>query len=260
MATFQIDFFSKSLNRAVPLTACLPVDRKDDPNAIIKPFKSLYLLNGYTESNFAWQNITNIPQLAQKYNIAIFMPAGENSFYLDDVTRMAYYGRYIGEELVSFTREVFKLSDKKEDTILGGLSMGGYGSARNGLKYSETFGAIISLSSAFIIDNLTKITPEQNDSSFSYEFFAHTFGTPSELLGSDVDPKFLAKNLLDNGAKLPKFYIACGTEDFLLDENRDYVDYLKKIDFPHTYVEGPGAHEHSYWDEYIKKALDWYFE
>ena len=48
------------------------------------------------------------------------------------------------------------LSHKRVDTFIGGLSMGGFGALRNGLKYSDTFGSIISLSGALHIDNMPK--------------------------------------------------------------------------------------------------------
>lgn len=55
------------------------------------------------------------------------MPFGENKFYVDHPQSNAYFSKFIGEELVSFTRRSFPLSTKREDTFIGGLSMGGYG-------------------------------------------------------------------------------------------------------------------------------------
>ena len=44
--------------------------------------------------------------------------------------------------------------EKKEDTFIAGLSMGGYGAIRNGLKYHDTFGYIAGLSSAMILEKM----------------------------------------------------------------------------------------------------------
>ena len=49
---------------------------------------------------------------------------------------------------MEFTRRTFPLSSKREDTFIGGLSMGGFGAIVNGLKHPETFGAVCALSSA----------------------------------------------------------------------------------------------------------------
>ncbi|MNO08549.1 hypothetical protein D3C81_2312620 [compost metagenome] len=51
--------------------------------------------------------------------------------------------------------------------------------------------------------------------------------------------------------------MACGTEDFLLRENREYHAFLKDQGIEHTYVEGPGTHDWNFWNEYIEKAFKW---
>lgn len=90
------------------------------------------------------------------------MPSGENRFYLDDEKSGELYGEFIGKELVEFTRKLFPLSDKREDTFIAGLSMGGYGAIRNGLKYAENFGCVIGLSAALVqIRGRTRTTPRR---------------------------------------------------------------------------------------------------
>jgi S-formylglutathione hydrolase FrmB len=51
--------------------------------------------------------------------------------------------------------------------------------------------------------------------------------------------------------------LCCGTEDFLLQANRDYRDFLQKEEIDFTYEEGPGSHDWDFWDTYIKRVLDW---
>ena len=76
------------------------------------------------------------------------MPTGENKFYCDSEISGDRYGKFIAEDLVEFTRDTLPLSRKREDTFIGGLSMGGFGSIVNGLRHPETFGCITALSSA----------------------------------------------------------------------------------------------------------------
>ena len=66
-------------------------------------------------------------------------------------------------------------------------------------------------------------------------------------------------NFKDLKAKkeLPKLYFACGTEDGLIDANRDYVAFLKKNGVECTFIEAPGVHDWNFWDEHIKLAMDW---
>lgn len=163
MAIMEINFYSKRLKRSTTLMAVLPVDRFDrsfSKKSDVDSLKVLYLLHGYAGNHMDWLYGAQIVELSLKYNVAIFMPCGENSFYLDDEDREAYYSEYIGNELIEFTRNVFPIPEDREKTFIGGLSMGGYGALRNGLKYHKIFGGIIALSSALIIHKIAGITPD----------------------------------------------------------------------------------------------------
>ena len=151
MALLQVNFVSSSLKRTVPIQVILPVDKifgDADSNADPAPFKTLYLLHGLLGNYTDWVSNTRIQQWAEAKNLAVVMPSGDNSFYIDQLTPNNDYGNFIGKELVEITRKMFPLSRKREDTFIAGLSMGGYGAIRNGLTYGETFSHIAGLSSA----------------------------------------------------------------------------------------------------------------
>ena len=56
---------------------------------------------------------------------------------------------------------------------------------------------------------------------------------------------------------LPKLWIGCGTEDFLLEETREFVSTLEEAGHEHEVTYTPGAHEWAVWDEYVRRFLDW---
>ena len=136
MALIKVDFLSKYLMRTVSFQAIIPVDNFDETtyNQEVKPFKTLYLLHGIFGNDTDWVSGTRIQDWANDYNLAVIMPAGENKFYLDNNYSGESWGKFIGEELVTFTRKLFPLSNKREDTFIAGLSMGGHGALINGLK------------------------------------------------------------------------------------------------------------------------------
>lgn len=258
MAILQVSYYSKAIQREVTFNALIPMDTMESPDRPKigdKPMKSLYLLHGYSGSFTDWISFTRIRELSSKHHIAVFMPAGENHFYLDDVDKRALYGEYVGDELVKYTRDMFPLSDRKEDTIIGGLSMGGYGAIRNGLKYAQNFGSIIALSSALITYNIQNASPDYTDGVGDYNYFTRVFGDLNKLSGSDKDPEALIMNLKKKNKAIPNIYMACGTEDFLLDTNKKFRDFLNKEDIKFTYVEAPGEHTWDFWNEYIEKGL-----
>ena len=263
MATFQIDFYSNALKRIAPMTVILPIEKPDLPGIELKDradsFKTIYLLHGFSGSNNDWLNGSRIEFLARIYGVAVVMPAGENSFYLDDKILNCYYERLVCEEVIEFTRKVFPLSDKREDTTIAGLSMGGYGALRNGLKHSETFGNIFAFSSALLIDKLNDMKEDDPNPMAPYSYYCHVFGDLSKAVGSDIDPKALAKGLVDSKKELPKIFMACGSEDFLIEPNRDFDKYLSSIGYEHEYRESPGVHNWAFWDSYIEKAMEWLY-
>ena len=259
MAVMDVNFFSNCLMRNVTYRAIIPLDGPIAPGERTRgreEFKTLYLLHGITGNYTDWTYCSRAVQLAEKFKIAIIMPSGDNSFYVDNEKNLSFYGEYIGRELVEETRKLLPLSDKREDTFIGGLSMGGYGALRNGIKYSDTFGAVAGLSSAFAVG----LASAPDDPEFFFRkrsYFESIFGDITKLPGSDKDPEALIDNLLKEGKPIPRLFIACGTEDFLLEYNRDFRDYLIDRNVDHTYHESRGGHDWIFWDQYLEKVLRW---
>lgn len=259
MAIIEVNFISKCLMRTVTFNAIIPVDKfgPQAENAEQKPLKTLYLLHGIFGNYTDWVNGTRIQALAEANDLAVIMPSGENRFYLDDEKSGELYGEFIGKELVEFTRKLFPLSDKREDTFIAGLSMGGYGAIRNGLKYAENFGCVIGLSAALVHDTWKDADNSAPIFTFRRNYYEAIFGEYDKVKGSDKDPKALLLKLKEEGRPVPKMYLCCGTEDGLITANRDFRDFLNENGVDLTYVEGPGKHDWVFWDTYIKKVLDW---
>lgn len=260
MALIQAHYLSQALKRTVSIQVILPVDTWTSPGQKArkaKPFKTLYLLHGLFGYNGDWISGTRIQRWAENKNLAVVMPSGENGFYLNQPNSGDDYNTFIGEELLAMTRSMFPLSHKREDTFIAGLSMGGYGAIQNGLKYAHNFSYIAGLSSAFVLEavqhGLFK-EPIANEK--------EAFGNIEAAKGTEKDLQFLAKQLKDKLKKdpfhsFPKLYIACGTEDRLLNANRDYRDFLLKEKIEHVYVESGGDHNWDYWDKTIQDVLAW---
>jgi len=253
MAFIDVNFDSKALNRQVTYKAIIPAEQSE-PNT---KFKTLYLLHGITGDNSNWLILSRVILTALRNKLAVIMPSGDNSFYVDQEAMGNNYGEYIGKELVEETRKLFPLSDKREDTFIGGLSMGGYGAFRNGLKYHDTFGAIIGLSSALIMDIILNSTDDADWKFLKRSYYQAVFGDLSKLKGSDNDIEALVLNIKNNNGKMPRIYMACGTEDELISNNREFRDFLLHNQVDNSYEEGPGVHDWKFWDLYINKAINW---
>ena len=257
MALIQVNFVSKSLMRTVPIQVILPVDKfslSDKPLREAKPFKTLYLLHGIFGNYTDWVTNTRIQKWAEAKNLAVVMPSGDNAFYVDNPDSGNLYGEFIGKELVEITRRMFPLSRKREDTFIAGLSMGGYGAVHNGLKYHATFSHIATLSGA-----LHLFEPDMLDELVKNNRF---LGDAETAARSDKNPRVLLQQIrelreTDPTVEFPKIYQTCGTEDFLLESNRTFKKLFEENGFDLTYVESPGDHNWDFWDEYIRKVMDW---
>lgn len=260
MALIQVNFMSQSLMRTVQVQVIFPVDKltlSGMPKREEKPYKTLYLLHGVFGNCTDWITGTAIQRWAEEKNLAVVMPSGDNMFYVDQEAGHNYYGEFIGKELVEITRKMFPLSHGREDTFIGGLSMGGYGALRNGLKYADTFGYIVALSSALITDDIDKRT---DDAPFFIEnrtFAESVFGNLANVEESDKNPKWLVRKLKEEGVAFPQIYMACGKQDFLLGANQDFCNYLQQNGAAVIFEEDEGAHEWDFWGRAIQKALNW---
>ena len=255
MAIIQCSFTSASLKRQVSFTALLPGDAMFPTPGCDGPFKTLYLLHGYTEGAMARFKSSDIGDISQENNLAIIMPNGENHFYVNDIETQDMYSDFIGRELVEFTRRVFPLSREREDTIIGGISMGGFGALINGIRFHDTFGHIVAISPALIKDELKTASDVPNHVGTTRGFFESVFGELEAYDESDMNPAFLAARLKREGAEFPSIYLACGRNDMLCAPARELHGELVRLGVKHAYIEGPGTHEPIFFYPHLRHGL-----
>ena len=254
MVLFRGDVKCKSLQRRTSISVILPSDNihflQDTEEIVPKPYRTLYLLHGLYGSDDIFLANTSIQKFAEDNGIAIVIPCGENSFYVDNRKAHAYYGEYVGQELLDITRNIFPLSDKREDTFIAGFSMGGYGAIRNGLKYSQNFSKIGMISAALIIDDMVDYADDGNVLR-SRDFYESIFDDLDKVKDSDMDPKYL----IDSCEDLPEIFMACGVDDFLFEKNVDFHEFLKSRNVDATFIKASGEHTWEFCDKYIKEFI-----
>lgn len=260
MANFQIRFYANSLNRYTSFQMYIPNDvRKDIPQEQTvyqsRKTRTLFLLHGYTGDAGNW-----VPEyIAQKYNFAIVVPNGENGFWLDGLSSGHKFCTFVGEELVEYVRSTFGLAMSADETCIMGLSMGGFGALHTALAYPDNFGKAAAMSSALIVHGIARMKEGDSNPVANYEYYRECFGDLDKVLESDNNPEVLARRLKESGRKLPEIFMSCGTEDFLLENNREFHRYLESIDVPHVYLESKGIHDMVFWDEYTIKFTEMMF-
>lgn len=261
MALFTGDFKSKQLSKRTPISVILPADNIDfleDKDTTVKPpYKTLYLLHGMFGNNETFLYNTQIRAYAEQNNLAVVLPSCGNSFYINKPKAFEYFSNYVGEELVDFTRKLFPLSTKKEDTYIAGFSMGGYGAIRTGLLYNDTFGAIGGISSGLITHRLNEAIDDYKHIIDSREFAESCFGDLDKVVGSDMDPMHIVDELIANKKEIPRLFMTVGKEDFLRRENETFYDYLVKNNVPVSFKEYEGSHTWDFCNTHIKEFIEW---
>ena len=260
MAIGKMTFHSEELNRNVDFRFLLPEGPslyEEDKSYFDRAPRVLYLLHGHGCGNEEWLTGSSIKAFSYRYNMAVIMPGGENSFYLNHPEARANYGNFVGRELVEYTRKVFGFSDRREDTFIGGISMGGFGALHTGLEFPENFSKIMALSSALILYDVAGKDNRYDDGFGGYDYYTSIFGDLKNVLESEVNPETLALKLLGHGVDLPQIYMACGTEDFLLENNRKFKRFLDAHKINCIYHESEGNHNFKFWDPYVEDAIRW---
>ena len=252
MSHLTIKLFSNSLVRRTAFEMIIPNDAAESSGKM----KTLFLLHGWTGDAWNW-----VPEyLAEKYNFAIVLPNGENGFWLDGISTGRKFCTLVGEELVRYIRKTFGLAMSPEETFIMGLSMGGFGALHTALAYPDTFGKTAALSSALIVHEIAGMKEGERNEKANYEYYRECFGDLDKVTESENNPEVLVKKLKAQGKKLPEIFMACGTEDFLLENNRRFHNFLNENDVKHTYIESAGGHDMKFWDEYAVKFTEMMFD
>lgn len=259
MASGRMEFHADSImqhaNFAFALANDVPMEEVRDLRHYDREAYNLILLHGLTGTDTDWLYGGLAQEMSIQFNLNVFMPTAGNSFYLDKGYRGANWCEYVGKELIDYISKTFQIKVNRENTLIGGLSMGGYGALHTALAYPGNFSACLALSSALIIheyaENVVRaseVVPE--------EMMRDIFGERDKVTGSDKNPETQYLRLKQSGAEIPKIYLACGTDDALFENNRAFASFLKEQGADYIFEEGPGAHTWRFWNQYLERGLD----
>lgn len=253
MAFCELRYHSDALGQAVSVNVVLPENAKTligMNTGAAKTYKTLYLLHGLSDDHTIWERRTSIERYATELGIAVVMPNGGRSWYTD-MANGARYFTFITEELPSVCRGFFRgMSDKREDTLIGGLSMGGYGAVKAALSYPERYAGCICLSGALDIATFKHHSIEEWRAIFGYDM-----KSALELAGSRHDVYTLAEANVKAGKPFPKLYMWCGDDDYLLANSIRFDKLLTDLGVEHKYEQSEGNHSWKWWDMHIQDGL-----
>jgi S-formylglutathione hydrolase FrmB len=241
---------SKLRAREIPYRVILPASYANKPN---DRFRVIYLLHGLFGHFDNWTNLTKIDEeYAKHVNAIIVMPEGGDGWYTDSATVPTdKYESYIIQELIPEIDKKFRTIADRKHRAIAGLSMGGYGAIKFGLKYPDKFSLVGSFSGA--LDAPLRGQKHQH----WRPSIMGVFGPDGSQVRKDNDIYHLVDEVRTESVnRLPFFYLDCGTDDVVnFQNNRDFAGLLLQKKIPHEYRELPGAHTWEYWDSQVQEFL-----
>jgi putative tributyrin esterase len=243
MAFATVNFHSYSLRGGSALNVLLP---SDDP-PLRRPWATLYLLHGGTEDHTHWMRSSSIERYVRGWPLAVVMPAGGNGWYTNAVGGGERHEDHLLKDVIGFVERTFPVRAERAGRAIGGVSMGGYGAVKVGLKHHDRFASVHSHSGPLALLHRPKgIKPEPLPPDLRRVFGDGAVNGPE-------DP-FAIVTKLDHG-RLPALRIDCGTGDELLNENRAFHKHLEGMRIAHEYKETAGGHVWGYWDQQVREAI-----
>ena len=243
---------SKLVNTTLSYNVILPPDYR---TSSATRYPVLYLLHGFGGHYSDWVTRTNVADYAAQYRLIVVTPEGNNSWYTDSAsTATDKYESYILKELIPDVEKRFRTIESRYGRGIAGLSMGGYGALKFGLKSPATFAFAGSMSGAVAVPSWTE-DDYQNLKSIRDSAFS-AFGPLGSEARKANDIFEITRNLSNTRiASLPYVYLDCGTEDIFISENDRLAALLREKKIPHEFRELPGDHSWPYWNQQVQEVL-----
>lgn len=248
-----IQFKSELIGKVLPYDALLPPGYFKSN----RRYPVLYLLHGLFGRHDDWITRTNLAEYAAQYELIIVTPEGHDNWYVDSATvPQDKYESYFVRELIPNVDARYRTIKDRRARGIAGLSMGGYGALKFGMKHRGYFAFAGSLSGALDPSSRTEEHP-----GFAWDTLRPSlvaaFGPPNSPVREANDLHQIARSASDISS-LPYLYFDCGLDDGFLATNREFAEILVAKKIPHQYRQLPGGHNWEYWDRQVREILRLY--
>lgn len=248
MAVMRVSFMSLVLMRSCSMNVFVPERAHSDGKA---GFPVVYLLHGRSDDENGYLD-HGVAALCEKYEFIAVMPDGARSFYSNMVCGQNYWD-FISEELPKLVSTMFPIRTDRENTFAAGLSMGGYGALKLGLRQMERFSKIGAMSAVADISWVGR--PEGGMSDVEV---ASIFGSRTGMIGTEDDLFTLLEKTVPACGR-PQLRMRCGDADFLVEDNRRFVERARAADWNVDYAESPNeGHSWEFWMRELAGIFDFF--
>ncbi len=265
MAIASLNLYSRALNMDTCVEVLLPERRLEWPEPRKgKTYPVLYLLHGHCQDHTGWLKNSRIAWYLRNQEIITVFPNGDRANYVDGVLTHRYQ-TYLSEELPLILKNWLPISERPEDTYIGGMSMGGYGALHEGLTRPEQYGGVIAMAPAISMYDIED-TPEMRakggpplDDEDANNNLQAIFGGRESFNNSAYNLYHCLEEFRAHQGHKPKIYMCCGQDDFLLEQCQAFAKRaMEQPGVDLTLDVSPGMHNWDFWDREIVTALKFF--
>jgi S-formylglutathione hydrolase FrmB len=252
---------SKILGHPVAYCVILPRGYDTDPTARYPVLYFLHGLGGNEQELLESGGMNEIEDLRAADKTSEFLvvaPNGGRSFFINSRDGRLRYEDFFIKEFLPFIESHYRIEAVRKDRGITGVSMGGYGALRLGLKYPELFGSV-SAHSAALIDKLPRFEGSEDQTAGVARVLGGSFGNPVDPKYWERESPFTIVRTSPKPANLP-IYFDCGTDDdFGFNAGaQKFHDLLASRGIPHEFHLYPGGHDMDYFADHLPASLEFH--
>lgn len=241
-AVDTLNIYSTSMFKTVKCVVITP-SNYNNSGAV---FPVVYLLHGFSGNYSDWiQKDPELQNLANQHQLLIVCPDGAySSWYFDSPVELTMrYETNVAKEIPHYINSLYRTVNDRKGRAITGLSMGGHGAMFIGFRNADFFGACGSMSGALNAGSITRgydVEKRLGDTIVNQQYYNNW----SVINVIEQRPKNSLAVIFD-----------CGTDDFLIKQNRNTHEKMLRLNIAHDYTERPGKHDWPYWINSVKYQL-----
>ncbi|MCR5314348.1 MAG: esterase family protein [Bacteroidaceae bacterium] len=244
---------SNVLKATVKVNIYLPEEFDRQPQ---KKYPVLYLLHGLTDTYLAWVDKGHLDKVADEMiskgevcPMIIIMPnAGGPNTRVDwngyfNMDGWAYHDFFYQELMPTFEKK-YRIIGDKANRAVSGLSMGGGGCTVYAQRHPDLFSSCYAMS-AWLTSQDTQVNPNDHQTAVSKAVHDN----------SAIDYVRNASAEVVNQLKTVRWFVDCGDDDFLLDQNEEFHRLMRGKRIACELRVRNGNHGWDYWNTALRTSL-----
>jgi S-formylglutathione hydrolase FrmB len=226
----------------------------------------LYFLHGLGDNertlfnSGGWTLLDDLRRQHKMGEFLIVAPEGGRSFYINSADGSVSYSDFFLQEFIPLIEAKYRVSKRRSNRAISGISMGGYGALRFAFLHPELFSAVSAQSAALITESPQELDTAAKSGAPLGKLLATVFGSPIEVAHWKENSPFVLANRNQAALRRMAIYFNCGQDDNYGFEKGAAVlhEQLQKEKVEHEYHPYPGDHSLSYFLDHFTEVMEFH--